>query len=137
MIFKEIMQYMLYKTMPKYKNHGLPPPPHGVSEKSDAFLCNTYSATPQHKIPSPGVMKFTILVYPSLCIIIINSVCLVNSPGVGKKILKEIHRFYTFYPKSISLKGGGHKTQKFLYPYPTDSTHQIWSRTAKQYLRKK
>lgn len=37
----------------------------------------------------------------------------------------------------ISLKGGDHKAQTFLYPCQTDASHQIWSRMAKLYLSKK
>ena len=48
--------------------------------------------------------------------------------GVEKKILKEIHQFYTLYPKITPLGVGGHEIYNFLSPYPTDATYQIWLR---------
>ena len=54
-----------------------------------------------------------------------------------KKIFKEIHQFYTFYPKITSPWGGGHEIYNFLFPYPTDVTHQIWLRLAFIVLEKK
>ena len=40
-------------------------------KRNNAFHYMTYMATPLHKNPCPGVMKFTVLVDPSLVIITI------------------------------------------------------------------
>ena len=42
-------------------------------------------------------------------------------PGSEEDFFKEIHQFYTFYPKIISPLGGGHAIYNFLSPYPTDT----------------
>ena len=61
------------------------------------------------RTPYPGVTKFTILVGPSLVIIIINFVSLsVLCIRVKTNIFKEKYQFYTFYPKITSPLGGGY-----------------------------
>ena len=63
---------------------------------------------PSTRTPTPGVMKFIILVNPSLVISTIHLVCMDHAPDLEKKIFKEIHQFYTFYPKiTSSWRGGG------------------------------
>ena len=62
-------------------------------------------------IPAQGVIKFTILVDPSLVIITIYMylLCLNHAPEERRKLFKEIHQFYTFYPKITSPWGGCHE----------------------------
>ena len=50
-------------------------------------------ATTFRKNPSPGVMKFTIWVDPSLVIVIINLVCLIYA-SEENRYLKEIMYFH-------------------------------------------
>ena len=66
------------------------------------FHYMTYLATPQHRSPCPGVMKSTFLGDPSLAIITIY-----HAPEVGKKLFKEIHKFYTFTPNFLPCVEGG------------------------------
>ena len=47
-------------------------------------------ATPLHRNPCTGVMKFKILVEPPLVIITTHLVCMDHAQG------REIHQFYTF-----------------------------------------
>ena len=68
------------------------------------------------------VMKFTILVGPSLVIITIHLVCL----NQVRRFLKKYINFARFTLKLPSLAGGGHEIYNFLSPYPTDATYQIW-----------
>ena len=51
-----------------------------------------------------------------------------------KKIFRDTHQFYTFYPKITSPWGGvgGYEFYNFLSPYPTDATYQIQIRQAQQ-----
>ena len=84
------------------------------------------------RTPYPGVTKFTILVGPSLVIIIINFVSLfVLCIRVETNIFKEKFQFYTFYPKitsSLQLGGGVHEIYNVLSPYPRDAAYKIWLR---------
>ena len=74
-------------------------------------------------------MKFTILLDTSLVIISINVVFSLYEPSPGEeKIFKEIHQFYTFYPKITSPLGGGHEIYNFMSPYHTDATYLVWLR---------
>ena len=46
--------------------------------------------------------------------------------GVEKKIFfKEIHQFYTLYPRITSIWDGGHEIYNFVSLYPIDATYQI------------
>ena len=40
---------------------------------------------------------------------------------MSREDFREIHQFYTFYPKIIFPWGGGHEIYNFLSPYPTDA----------------
>ena len=41
-------------------------------------------------------------------------------------LVKEIHHFYTFTPKTISSWSGGHEIYNFLSPHHIDVTYKIW-----------
>ena len=70
----------------------------------------TYMAIPSARTPAPEVMKFTILVDPSLVIITKNIVCL----GVKKKILKGIMYFpYLTYSHALAQQRRGHEIYNF------------------------
>ena len=84
-------------------------------------------APPLHQNPSPGVMKFTILVDPSLVIITVNNVLSLSDLCL---IFKEIHQFYIFYPKIISHWRGGYGIYNFLSPNSTYASYLIWFRLA-------
>ena len=58
----------------------------------NAFSLWLIWSRPSTGTPSPGIMKFTIFVGPSLTILTVNL-----RPRVENKIFKEIHQFYTFY----------------------------------------
>ena len=51
---------------------------------------------PSTRTHESGVMKFTILVDPSLDIIGLSEPC----PSLEKKIFEEIYQLYTFYPQN-------------------------------------
>ena len=53
-----------------------------------------YMNSTQHKNPCPGVMKFTILVDPSLVNITLYIVCLINNWEQRRKIFKAIMHFH-------------------------------------------
>ena len=61
------------------------------------------------RTPALGDMKFTFLLYPSLLMITIYSVCMTYWYTIEFNILKEIHQFYIFYTKMMSpwSEGGG------------------------------
>ena len=62
------------------------------------------------RTPAPGVMKFTILVDPSMVIMTIHVFSLFDlCLGVEKNILKEIFKFYTFYQilSFLGMRGYG------------------------------
>ena len=67
------------------------------------FHYMTYMATPQGNNPCPGGHEIYNCGRPYLghhyYILSLSDLCL----GVEKKIFKEIHQFYTFYPKITSL----------------------------------
>ena len=93
---------------------------------------------PSTRTPVPGVMKFTILVDPSLVIITdaYRIVCLIHAQEKRRRFL-EIHQFYTFTPKSSPL---GVMVMKFIISYLlTLQTiqYQMWSRLAKLFLRRR
>ena len=68
------------------------------------FYCMTYMTTPQHiKTPAPGVMKFTILVDPSLVIITKYLVCLINAWEQRRRLFKKYINFTLFTQKLPSL----------------------------------
>ena len=70
-----------------------------------------------------GVMKFTVLVDPSLVIITIYLLCMDHAQEERRRFFLEIHQFYTFYPKIASpWSGGGDEIYNSLSPYPTDAT---------------
>ena len=56
----------------------------------------SYMAMPSTRTHESGVMKFTILVDPSLDIIGLSEPC----PSLEKKIFEEIYQLYTFYPQN-------------------------------------
>ena len=62
------------------------------------ILVHPYMATPKHKNPVPGVMKFTILVDPSLVIITIYF-CLINAWKKRRRFLKNCSNFTLFTSK--------------------------------------
>ena len=63
-------------------------------------------------------------------------VCLIQTHS-REKIFREIHEFYSFYPRIFSPRGDGHEINNFLSPYPTDATYQIYQRLAQQFLRRR
>ena len=73
-----------------------------------------------------GFMKFWKTIPWSSLLYSLSNICL----GVEKKIFKEIHQFYTFYPQISSSWGEGHQFHNLLSPYPRDATYQIWLRLA-------
>ena len=60
-----------------------------IFEEIMYFHYITYMATPQHKNPYPGVMKFTILVDPSSVIITINLDGLFYAQELRRRFLKK------------------------------------------------
>ena len=84
----------------------------------------TYIARLQHNIrtPSPGVMKFTILVDPSLVIITLHLVCLFYAWEKRRRIKKKkMHFHYMTYmamPLHKNPCPGGHETYNFGRPFP-------------------
>ena len=87
----------------------------------------TYMATPYHKNLCPGGNEIYNLSRPSYnyYTLILSETC----TWVEKKIFKEIHKFYTFYPKITSPLGGGSWYLLFLVSLP-DATYQILLRFA-------
>ena len=65
--------------------------------------------------------------HPSLVIITVNNVLSLSDLCL---IFKEIHQFYTFYPKIISHWGGGYKIFNFLSSNSTYASYLIWFRLA-------
>ena len=78
----------------------------------------TYMARPQHKNPCPGVQEF----YNFGRAFFGHYYCLLSfsdlSLGIEKKILQEIHQFYTFYPQTTSPWGEGSWNLQFLVFLP-------------------
>ena len=79
-----------------------------------------------------GVMKLTILVDPSLAIIIEYIFCPIYAKEYRRKFLKKNVNFTFLTPKLSPLWVGGlgwvggHKIYNFLSPFLTDATYQIW-----------
>ena len=95
----------------------------GMVQKSCIFNIWFTRPCPSTRTPAPQVIKFTILVDPSLVqyyILSLSDLC----QGV-EKIWEEIHQLYDFDFKSTPL-GGRHEIYNFLSPYPADATSQIW-----------
>ena len=65
-------------------------------------------------------MKFTSLVDPHYYVPSLPDLC----TKAEKKIVKETHPFYNFYP-NIPLWLEGHEIYNFLPSYPTDATYQF------------
>ena len=82
------------------------------------------------RTPTPGVMKFTILVDPSVVIITTYMVCLIYAWELRRRFLKKYSNFTLFSPKLPPLWIGGPEIYNFLFPYPTNATYQIWLRLA-------
>ena len=61
---------------------------------NNAFLLNDIWPCPSARTPAQGVMKVTILVDPSLVIITIYLVCLINVLEERRKFLKGIMHFH-------------------------------------------
>ena len=87
------------------------------------FYLMTYMATPQHKIPSLGVMKFTILVDHYLVIMTIYYVCLIFAWGDGRRFLNNAFLLNDLYGHAPAQEpcNGGHKTTIFI-----DSSHHYY-----------
>ena len=96
----------------------------GVKKRKNA--CSQYDlyghALPQEPLPC-GVMKFTILLDPSLAIITIHLFSLNNASEQRKRFFKKYISFTLFTPKLLPLYVGGHKIHNFLFPYHTDATY--------------
>ena len=93
------------------------------------FHYMTYKATLQHKNPCPGGLE--IYNFVRHCHFLGHYYYTLSSyePSPGEeKIFKEIHQFYTFYPKITSPLGGGHEIYNFMSPYHTDATYLVWLR---------
>ena len=78
-------------------------------------------ATPLQKNPCPGGHEIYNFGRPFLghhyYLLGLSDLCL----GVEKKIFKDVHQFYTFYPIITFPWRGGHEIEIFLSPYPTDA----------------
>ena len=75
-------------------------------------------------------MKSTILVDPSLVIMIIHFVVLAMLRSREEDFLKKYINFIIFTQKLPPLWMGGHEIYNSLSPYPIDATYQIWLRLA-------
>ena len=134
-MIKEIMHfyYVTYMAMPQYKkpyprghefsNFGRPLLGHhqyilglsdlclGVEKKIFKemmhFYYVTYMATFSTRNPTPGVMKFPILVDHSLVIITTYLVCPIYAREQRRRFLKKYNNFTLFTPKLPSLVGVG------------------------------
>ena len=82
---------------------------------------------PCTRIPAPGVMKYTLMVDPTLVIITIHLGCMDHAPG-KRRCFYSIQQFYTFYlPSYFPLVRG---TYNVFSQYPIDAKYQIWLRLA-------
>ena len=109
----------------------------GVEKKIFKEITHFIWPRPSTRTPAPGVMKFTILVDPSLVIITTYLVCLINAWEQRRRFFKKYINFTLFTPKLPPLGMGGHEIYNFLSPYPTDATYQICLRLAQQFLRRR
>ena len=78
---------------------------------------------PQER-PFQGVMKFTILVVPSMVNITVNSLCLIYA----KEQRRNISILHSSSQKVGLGWGEGHGIYNFKPPNPTGATYQIWKR---------
>lgn len=87
-----------------------------ISEKQMHFQQITNMAIPGARIPVPGVMKFTVLVYPSLLIITVCSMPRSRDENISMKkiyifsILKTCYT--TFYPRHEDFSHEMHSITK-------------------------
>ena len=96
--------------------------------KSCIFTIWLIWPNPSTRIPAPGVIRFTILVDPSLFIITTYLVCPIHAWEKRSIFLEKYIHKTLFTPKLPPLGVWGHEIYNVLSLYSTDAAYQIWLR---------